>query len=245
MAAGVALIVAAAAGISAVVAMSTSLLLLGAYDLWGKRAAFPPATDLVQGIGWAALAWFGATVPGDPSHLTVWLGVFVTIAILLVNGVLGAARDLANDADHGARTTTIFLGATVRPDGTIDVPRRVLLYADALHVLQVAVLVVGMTTTDSNTAQIVAVVAIPGVGGWLLLRAILRGIDDPRFALRAGFGYLVVMLLAPCLLVADGIDASLGLAIVLLFAVPWLGSRWLRTNVRDLFGRRRRPHLSS
>jgi 4-hydroxybenzoate polyprenyltransferase len=237
--AAVAVLVAATAGVAAAVSMALALVLLGAYDLWSKSSVFPPLMDLVQGLGWAALAWFGAAMPGASSTATVWLAVFLTIAILLFNGVLGGIRDLANDAEHGARTTALLLGARAGADGVIHMPARVILYADVLHVAQVVALLIGMMTVDTSPWRISVLLAGAGVGGWVLLRGVLRRAGDRARALRTGFGYFAVMLLAPCLLVADGIGFSLGALTVVVFAVPWLCSRWLRATVRELSARRR------
>src|SRR5438067_7053654 len=59
-----------AAGARALVALATAFLCLAAYDLWGKRGAFPPLTDLIQGVGWAALLLGGAAAQGRWAALT-------------------------------------------------------------------------------------------------------------------------------------------------------------------------------
>jgi 4-hydroxybenzoate polyprenyltransferase len=90
------------------------------YDLWGKRTAFPPLTDAVQGLGWAMLVAYGAVavLPAPPAATLVPC-VCVVFYTLMASGIHGNLRDLANDFDRHARTTAILLGARPGPDGPI------------------------------------------------------------------------------------------------------------------------------
>jgi 4-hydroxybenzoate polyprenyltransferase len=96
-------------------ALALAFALMAVYNLWGKRAPFPPLTDLAQGLGWAALLVYGAALAGPPAPLTAALAAFEVVFILLINGVHGPLRDLANDLRCGARTTAILLGARPLP----------------------------------------------------------------------------------------------------------------------------------
>ena len=96
-------------------ALALAFALMTVYNLWGKRAPFPPLTDLAQGLGWAALVVYGAALAGPPTPLTAALAAFEVVFILLINGVHGPLRDLANDLRCGARTTAILLGARPLP----------------------------------------------------------------------------------------------------------------------------------
>src|SRR5262249_44183465 len=59
-----------------------AFVLMTAYNLWGKRTPFPPLTDLIQGLGWAALALYGATIVSG--HLTVLLGVIIAFVVVFI-----------------------------------------------------------------------------------------------------------------------------------------------------------------
>ena len=50
-----------------VVVLAVAYLTMAVYDVWGKRSAVPVLTDLVQGLSWAALLWWGASATGRPS----------------------------------------------------------------------------------------------------------------------------------------------------------------------------------
>lgn len=245
-AAAVALVLAALAGGAALLAMAATLALLGAYDRWGKRASFPPLTDAVQGLGWAALVTFGATAAGAVGAATAWLGAVVVVQILLVNGVLGALRDLANDARHGARTTALLLGARPAADGA-RLPAAVWVYAVLLHLAQVGLLLAGVSATAgpapaAPTAVRTALVLAVGAGCLALLVTALRftrrgATRSPTASWSAGLGYILGMLALPTVLVTDGLDAPRLVALLVLFLAPWLASRWVRATARAVVHR--------
>lgn len=118
------------AGVWAYAALAAAFLGLGVYDMWGKRTRLPPLTDALQGLGWAALALYGAIVAGGaPARLSWILAAWVVLYIVLVNGVHGSLRDLTSDTAAGALTTAILLGA--RPGARA--PLRLLGYTAALQ----------------------------------------------------------------------------------------------------------------
>ena len=95
---------------------------MAAYNLYGKRCRWPMFTDAVQAIGWCALLGMGAAWHGPPWDAPVvygpmwlpftgWIAAFVFFCVMLVQGVHGGLRDLANDQRGGARTTALWLGA--------------------------------------------------------------------------------------------------------------------------------------
>ena len=108
-----------------------------AYDLYGKRSAFPPAMDAAQALAWSALAVFGALAAGGSvNQLVGLLAGAVFVYVMMINGVHGPLRDLDNDARCGARTTAILLGARpARSAAGIMVPPALRRYAIALFVI--------------------------------------------------------------------------------------------------------------
>lgn len=110
-----------------------AFLCLAIYDVWGKKTAVPPLTDLIQGLGWAALLLAGAAASGQPNPLTWLTAAVVVVYIVLVNGINASLRDVANDvahmAAHGVVTTAVYLGTTPNPDGSLHVPTRLRVYA--------------------------------------------------------------------------------------------------------------------
>ncbi|MFN8422739.1 MAG: UbiA family prenyltransferase [Anaerolineae bacterium] len=127
-------------GAAAAIALGVGFACMAVYDGYGKRAAFPPLTDAVQGVAWGSLVVAGALAVGGPATAGTWVAAaHAALFILLINGIHGGLRDLANDLRGGARTTAIVLGARPRPDGGIDVPPAVAVFACAVTALVLAV----------------------------------------------------------------------------------------------------------
>lgn len=232
-AAGAALL-AAASRAEAVLAAAASLALLGAYDVWGKRAAVPPLTDAVQGAGWACLVWCGAALAGRPTAVTAWVALAVALAVVLINGVVGAGRDLANDERHGARTTAIVLGATAA-GGRVHVPRRLVVYGVVVHVAVVAAVLAALVAGGrAGPGRVVLVL----VAGGLALAALVVALGRPHavtVSWAAGLGHILVLELLPFAAVPVGAPAAV--LLVVLGVAPWAGSGWVQDRVRGLVAR--------
>jgi 4-hydroxybenzoate polyprenyltransferase len=110
-------------------------ILITIYNVWGKRIIFPPLTDVIQGLGWSAMVWYGTVVvSGHPTVLSGVIIAFVTAFVVMINGVHNNLRDLANDLHCGMHTTALLLG--VRPlDKGLVLSFRFKLYALTLQVL--------------------------------------------------------------------------------------------------------------
>ncbi|HEY6408342.1 MAG TPA: UbiA family prenyltransferase, partial [Ktedonobacteraceae bacterium] len=132
------------ANLPAYIFLLVAFLLMAIYDLRGKRAPFPPLTDLVQAVGWGAIVLYGAAIvpafapglaSGRTSALLATLFAFVIVFILLINGVHGGVRDLANDLRCGARTTAILFGARPLEGDRVEMPIPFKIYALTLQTL--------------------------------------------------------------------------------------------------------------
>src|SRR5262245_47882898 len=76
--------------------LATSFVLMGAYNVWGKRCPFPPLTDALQGLAWASLTLYAPFALGvDPTPLTWSVAAYVAVFTLFFNGIHGSLRDLA------------------------------------------------------------------------------------------------------------------------------------------------------
>ncbi len=98
-------------------ALCAAFLLIGIYNVWGKRCPVPPVTDVIQGLGWWGLVLCGVFV-GDPraslleiADRTLPMLAFSMGFTVLITGIHGGLRDLVNDVAHGRTNTAIFLGA--------------------------------------------------------------------------------------------------------------------------------------
>lgn len=117
-------------------ALALAFALLALYNARGKQWQIPIMGDFVQAAGWMALAGYGAlTAGGAISLLTASLLTLILLYVLMINGIHGGLRDLANDYRCGARTTAILLGA--RPDETAGqgLPAKLTCYALGLQTL--------------------------------------------------------------------------------------------------------------
>ena len=218
-------------------ALAAGLVLLAAYDVWGKRCPFPPLTDLVQGLGWAAMVVYGAVAAGGVTPLAWLLAAYVVVFIVFLNGVHGSLRDLANDHRHGVRTTAIVLGARPDPDGTPRVPGRLVAYAVALQVALVAIVL---------PATVCCVPArgpgwrVAGVGLAVVLSALALGMLSMigRLAAHrdgwrsAGMVHALVNLALPVALVAPSADRRLTAAFLALPLTPLLTHPWAPAALR-------------
>lgn len=204
--------------------------LMGIYDLWGKRCPLPPLTDALQGLGWAALVVYGTLATGTPSTATAALAGMVLVVVLMINGVHGALRDLANDLAGGARTTAILLGA--RPCGAegMFLPRMLIGYALSLQALYCAIgLLTGALAnpTLSPFAFGAALMLVLNAGCLALLWRAWRAAADRWNMIRFGIWHLALLLLGLILPFAANLPASALVLLLAVFALPLL-AMWLR-----------------
>jgi 4-hydroxybenzoate polyprenyltransferase len=171
---------------------AASMLLAGmalglAYNAFGKRIPLPFVSDAIQSLAWIALALYGALTTGaPPTRALLWLVVSLFVYVMMVNGLHGGLRDLANDRRCGAKTTAILLGTRVDDDGRLLLPRRVAVYGVVLHVLM---LIAGIAaTSNSPIGALLVVLAYAAL--FVAGRNAVRPTEDRKTMLRAGFVHL-------------------------------------------------------
>lgn len=222
--------------------LAHAFLLLAAYNRWGKRCPLPPLTDFVQALGWAALIHYGAAATGKPSRLTQLLVAYEILLIMLVNGLHGALRDLANDAARGAHTTAILFGASVLPGDRLRLPPGLLGYAAALQLALLALPISGVVANLPGYTPAERVVAARAVGGVAaatvaLLAAAAHDLGDP---IGAGMAHLVLLLSAPVALVAPGMAPRARAALLAAHLLPLLPNGMTYDALRWALGFRMR-----
>jgi 4-hydroxybenzoate polyprenyltransferase len=218
-----------------------ALTLLGAafaglaiYDLYGKRCRWPLLTDVIEAVGFCALVLFGTCLVGDPQEDTPWLLGIVFVYVLLITGVHGSVRDLANDYARGAQTTAIWLGARPAEESAVRLPGALIVYA---FVLQGTLTVLTLFALESQgldhgsywSTALPVMAAL--VAGTVLLILLLRG-GQRREMMRFGVLHTVLsMLVMPALYLSVLNAASLAI-LAAVFAVPvaamylYNGSHW-------------------
>jgi hypothetical protein len=207
--------------------LAAAFALMAAYNRWGKRCPFPPLTDLVQGLGWAALLAYGAAATGRrPTRLTGLLAGYELLLILMVNGVHGGLRDLRNDLATGARTTPIMFGAAERADGGLAVPPALIAYALALQAALLALPLWGALANLAGHPPPVRATALAGVGAIAALTlalagAVARGGARPA---DAGMLHLMLILSPPLALAAPGMAPAPRAALLLSHTLPLLAN---------------------
>ncbi|MGQ9926577.1 MAG: UbiA family prenyltransferase [Chloroflexaceae bacterium] len=204
---------------------------LAIYNRWGKACPFPPLTDLVQALGWAALLRYGALATGGaPTTLTRLLIVYEVLLILMVNGVHGALRDLENDAARGAHTTALFLGARVE-EGRVRLSRALLVHVVTLQAALLALPLWYVATQSGKGAGGVAVLAASAA---LSLARLAYG---EQAGDGAGMAHLVVLLSIPVALVAPRLAPLPRLALLAAHLVPLLPNGATYAALRWLLGK--------
>lgn len=205
------------------VRLSMAIVLLAAYNRWGKRCPLPPLTDFVQALGWTALLAYGSASTGRPDPpLLRWLMAYELGLIMQVNGIHGALRDLANDYASGARTTAIWFGARPRPNGGMHIPP--LLGAYALT-LQAALFAVPLNALGELPPQQRPPAAL-GVGLTTALTLVLFAYaarSDAR-PTHLGMLHLILILSAPIALVAPAMAPAPRTLLLLAHSLPLLSN---------------------
>jgi 4-hydroxybenzoate polyprenyltransferase len=194
------------------------------YNRYGKRCAFPPLTDAVQGLGWAALIAYGAG--GTLDRPIALLMLHEVLLILLVNGVHGPLRDLANDAANGARTTALWFGARTTPSGALQMPPRLLAYALLLQLGMALSLLATLRAAGATRPIAVQRMAATGLAGSLALTTALLGVAARSGAPAqvVGMLHLILILSAPIALVAPAMPGHARTTLLLAHAAPLLAN---------------------
>jgi 4-hydroxybenzoate polyprenyltransferase len=204
---------------------------LAIYNRWGKACPFPPLTDLVQALGWAALLRYGALATGGaPTTLTRLLMAYEVLLILMVNGVHGALRDLENDAARGARTTALFLGARME-EGRLRLSPALLVH---IVTLQAALLALPLWYVATRSGKGAGGVVALAAGAALSLARLAR---DGQASDGAGMAHLVLLLSVPVALVAPRLAPLPRLALLAAHLVPLLPNGATYAALRWLLGK--------
>jgi 4-hydroxybenzoate polyprenyltransferase len=218
---------------------------MAVYDLWGKRCRWPLLTDAVQSAGWCALLLAGAEFGGAAAGAATWAIVgYVFLCVMLVNGVHGALRDLANDQARGAHTTAVWFGARAGAGTAVRVPVRLTTYALGLQAGLVISALGALATLDHGSRPLVvatqSAVALSLLAACATLAWAFGRAGQRRSLVAAGAANIVATLLVLPLLVLARLG-PLGSAVLLAaFGLPLLamwaynGSHWhLAPNPED------------
>ncbi len=192
---------------------------MAVYDGFGKRCPVPPLTDGAQGASWLCLTLCGASLAGGVSPLAVLVGASGLVHTLLINGVHGGMRDLANDHANGANTTALWLGMRPGPHGEIEVPARASLYCWPL-VVGLLVLA-GLASPGGPRAGIGPATALAALLSAAVVYGMWRVLQPERPGWQAIFRVHMVGLLSPllCAVLAQ-LPAALAAGIAAFFLAP-------------------------
>ena len=209
------LAVALGAGRTAMLWLGAAAAAMAIYDVFGKRCPVPPLTDAAQGLSWLCLTYTGAQLAGGgATRSTAAVAATGLVYTLLINGVHGGMRDLANDHARGARTTALWLGMRPGPQGEIHVPARVAWFCWPL----VAGLLVLAGLAQSTTGAALAAAALASAFCVFGMGRVLR---PERPGWQAIFRLHLVGLLLPMLCgVLGGLPLPLAAVISAFFLLP-------------------------
>lgn len=238
-------------GTRAVACLAVSFTLMAVYDVFGKRTPIPWLTDVAQGLGWATLLLCGAAVRGPWRPLTWVLFAFVTVYIVMANGVHGALRDLENDSRQGARSVAIVMGARVDDAGRLTMPRSLAAYAWTLHAAVVALAFVPLalgTPAMGSGARALTVAALTAVAALATRFAVdAVGSADPATRRSAGTLHVVLIIALPTIAVLGPLDPAFKALLATVFALPLTVLGWFPDALRWAWRKRGspRPAMSS
>jgi 4-hydroxybenzoate polyprenyltransferase len=211
----------------AYVALSTAFGLIAIYDVYGKRSSYPVLMDLIQGLGCCALVLYGAyAAEVKPSQLTVVICTAVAVYTILINGVHGGLRDLANDLVHGVHTTPIFFGVRPTPTG-LSIPRRFVAYALGLQVLLellvVMPLFVGWLPYKPGLLMATLATEVVLLGNsYVLLALAIVSLGRPKRLATIGTGHIALLLTMVLVLVLPMMGSALAITLLTAYLAPLL-----------------------
>jgi 4-hydroxybenzoate polyprenyltransferase len=162
---------------SALLMLAVAFLALAGYDLYGKRCPWPLLTDALEAAGFCALVLFGALAQATSLRADApWLLAYVFFYVLLMTGIHGGVRDLANDFARGARTSAIWLGARPSEGSGVKLSRTLTAYGLLLQGALVASALLALDALEH--AQI---------GHWLANWLVVAGLSVSTVTLLALF----------------------------------------------------------
>lgn len=215
--------------------LALAFVAMAIYDVYGKRCHWPLVTDAVQAVSWCALLLMGAwDANSSPPEATWWVVGYVFLCVMLVNGVHGGLRDLANDQRCGAQTTALWFGARAGAGNAVITSRALTLHALALQT-GLAVCALGAARAiEIGTARGSALVPVVAtlVAACASLFVAFRRVHDRRALVGAGALNIVATVLVLPALVWPQIGATGGAVLLAIFGLPALamwaynGSHW-------------------
>ena len=208
---------------------------MSVYNVYGKRCPWPLVIDAVQAVGWCALLLMGAwDATPSPPGATGWVAGYVFLCVLLVNGVHGGLRDLANDQRCGARTTALWFGARAGAGDAVIASRALTRYAFALQI-GLAVCAIGAACAfgagEVRGSAFFPVLATLAAACATLFTAFYRAHDRRAFVCAGAWNIVTTVLVLPAL-VWPQIGATGGAVLLAIFGLPVLamwaynGSHW-------------------
>jgi 4-hydroxybenzoate polyprenyltransferase len=229
-----ALAVLAGASLAALFMLAAAFLGLAIYDLYGKRCPWPLLTDIVEALGWCALVLFGAlSHASDLRPDAPWLLAYVFAYVLLITGVHGGVRDLANDFARGARTSAIWLGARPAEGSGVKLSRTLTAYGLLMQAALVASAFLALDSLEAGGGLPLKATVLAGlIVSTVMLLALFRRLGDRRGLVAAGTGHTVVTLAVLPVLYLPMLGFAGAAAVLAAFALPVLamylynGSRW-------------------
>lgn len=230
-------------------ALAIAFVCMAIYDIWGKRFAFPPLTDAIQGLSWAALVLFGSTVNGQFPNSLAWLiAIYVTLFIIMTNGVHGSLRDLYNDLQCGVRSTAILLGA--RPQGIegITITSALVRYTVSLQLSLIGILFAALFWNLFRYNRLdwvvtsVAVLILSALSLRLLLTAISAAARRQDM-ISAGMLHLVISLGSLIVLFALALETWISILLIVMYLAPLLTFGWFYNMLNWAFGFFRNKNL--
>ena len=219
-------------------AMAVAFGMMTIYNIWGKRSPFPPAIDVIQGIGFSSLALYGAALTGDLTPLS-WLVVALGVVWMVIINFLGGLRDLHSDLAFGVNTTPIYFG--MRPFGKEEtLPSFVPYYGYVLHVLMMIGGILVILWNHYSVWLSVVLVLLTMLGGATALFFLITMFDavtrDYDIMVMAGLRYIGTSAAAAFLTLLPALPWWAALSVIFMFL--WRYRDYSLTPIRAYWQRR-------
>jgi len=221
---------------SALTMLGIAFLALAVYDIYGKRCPVPLFTDVIQAVGWCTLLLFGTFLYKPVLHHdTLWLLTCVFVYVLLINGIHGGVRDLANDHTHQARTTAIWLGARSTSESQIKLPIKLIAYGFLLQAAMVtcAIFCLNSINYPIHEFWVAAVPVLTGLAiSTIMLMGVLLRLSVRRKLVAFGATHTFISMAVLPALYLPVLSPATVVTVIAVFALPTLamylynGSRW-------------------
>jgi 4-hydroxybenzoate polyprenyltransferase len=130
----------------AFVGITVGFVMMGIYNIWGKKTRVPLLIDIIQGVGFAGITLYGADIVGEPGRLTLF--VFLAVVLWMVHtNLYGGFRDVETDSAFGLYTSPIMFGIKRHGSG-MSIPKIAMYYSLFVEAIMISLAAIILILND-------------------------------------------------------------------------------------------------